>query len=65
MALFHIRLEFSALDCRCSFVYGISNVGFPHRWLVSLAMGKDIREHAWKQSSQLLNAAARFERVKS
>jgi hypothetical protein len=36
------------------FVYGISNVGFYHRWLVSLAWVKDIRERACKQSSQLL-----------
>jgi hypothetical protein len=36
---------------RCSFVYGISNVGFSHRWLVSATRRTDIRERACKAVS--------------
>jgi hypothetical protein len=46
------------------FVYRITDVGFSHRWLVSLTRGADIREQTCKVVS-CWETGARFERVKS
>jgi hypothetical protein len=51
-------LNSTALECRCSFVYRISNVGFSQRWLLSLARGsRHLRTSI--QSSQLLKVNCR------
>jgi hypothetical protein len=53
--LFSIQdLNSFALECRCTLcLWDFSNVGFSHRWLISLIREKGIGERACRHSSQL------------